>query len=243
MPQLPEIDIVEELNKISKQGFIKSLRANDTGVGYTLERILGIKENNDAEPDFLFNGTPVELKSQREHTSSNITLFTLEPPRGTKKEFADLKLLNKHGYISDGRKNLYITMQMDSCNPQGFKLELQDKNLLIVHSNGDIIWIYPLEYILAKIKKKLSHKVLLVTAESKEENGKELFHYKKADMYSEVTGENFIELIKSCAMVLEFRMHVGVKDNGKEWPRNHGTAFRLNLRYLDKLFLKKERIL
>lgn len=243
LARLPKIDIINELSKISKQGFIKSLRANNTGVGYTIEKILGIKENNDAEPDFLFNGIPVELKSQREHTSSNITLFTLEPPRGTKKEFADLKLLKKHGYISGGRKNLYITMQMNNYNPQGFKLDLQVKELLIVHKTEGVIWKYPIEYIFAKIKKKLSHKVLLVTAESKEEDGKEFFHYKKADMYSDVTDKNFIQLVKSCSLVLEFRMHIGIRANGKEWPRNHGTAFRLNLKHLDKLFLKKEKIL
>ena len=208
-----------------------------------METILEIKENNDAEPDFLFDGTPVELKAQREHTSSNITLFTLEPPRGTKGKFKDLQLLRRFGYIRDGRKNLYITMQIDNSNPQGFKLKLDDsEKLLIIHDKEGIIWRYPIHYLFAKIKKKLSHKVLLVTAESKDADGKEFFHYKKADLFSEVTEKGFIELIKSNSLVVEFRMHIGVK-NGREWARNHGTAFRLNLRHLDKLFSKRENIL
>jgi hypothetical protein len=243
MVNLVEINIRNELKKLSNQGFIESLRKNNTGIGFTLETKLGIKENNDAEPDFLFNNIPVELKAQREHTSSNITLFTLEPPRGTKGEFKDLKLLRKYGYMGDGRKNLYVTMKIDKTNPQGFKLQLDDnENLLISHNTDGIIWSYPIDYIFAKIKKKLSHKVLLVTAESKEEGDKEFFHYKKGRLYSKVTEEGFIELIKSNALVVEFRMHIGVKE-GREWARNHGTGFRLNLRHLDKLFAKKEIIL
>jgi len=243
MPELPKINIKEELEKISKLGFVKSLRAGNTGVGYTLETILKIKENNDAEPDFLFEEIPVELKSQRKHTSSNMTLFTLEPPRGTKGEFKDLKLLKKFGYVRNGRKNLYITMKTGIFNPQGFKLELDDsENLLIIHKKEGLIWKYPISYIFSKIKLKLSHKLLVVTADSKETDEGEFFHYTKAELFSEVTEEGFIELIKEGSLVIEFRMHVGIK-NRKEWARNHGTPFRLNLRHIDKLFLKKEEIL
>jgi len=244
LASLPEIDIAKELKRINKLGFIKSLRSNNTGIGYTIETILGIKENNDAEPDFLFNGTPIELKAQREHTSSNITLFTLEPPKKTKGNFKDLSLLKRYGYIRDGRKNLYVTMQIDKFNPQGFKLKLDDsENLLIIHKTGGIIWSYPIDYILAKIRQKLSHKVLLVNAKCGETgDGKETFHYIRGNLYSKITERGFIELIKANSLVIEFRMHIGVK-NGKEWARNHGTPFRLNLRHLDKLFIKKEKIL
>ena len=237
---LRQIDIEKELKTISKLGFLKSLRKDDTGVGYTLETLLKIKENNDAEPDFIFNGIPVELKTQREHTSSNITLFTLEPPRGTKGKFKDIELLKKYGYVRDGRTNLYVTMAVgELCNPQGFKLELNDKTLLITHSKDGIIWTYPIEYIVAKIKKKLSHKVLLVTAEAKVINEEEHFHYKKAELFSNVTEKGFIDLIRAKSLVIEFRMHI----NSKGGARNHGTPFRINLRHLDKLFANRKKIL
>jgi len=237
---LPKIDIENELKIISNLGFLKSLRKDNTGVGYTLETLLKIKENNDAEPDFIFKDIPVELKTQREHTSSNITLFTLEPPRGTKGKFKDIELLRKYGYVRKGRTNLYVTMAVgELCNPQGFKLELNDKTLLITHNKEGIIWTYPIEYIVAKIKKKLSHKVLLVTAESKVINGEEHFHYKKAELFSNVTEKGFIDLIRSKSLVVEFRMHI----NSKGGARNHGTPFRINLRHLDKLFSNRKRIL
>lgn len=62
---LPEIDIKNKLSEISKKGFIKSLRKDNTGIGFTLETLLGIKENNLGEPDFIYKGLKVELKAQR----------------------------------------------------------------------------------------------------------------------------------------------------------------------------------
>lgn len=240
MNNLIKIDIIKELKKISESGFIKSLRANNTGVGYTLETTLGIKENNDADPDFFYNGFPVELKSQREHTSSNMTLFTLEPPRGTKGGLNDINLLKKYGYIRDERKNLYVSMQIDKYNPQGFKLKLDDsENLLIIHKEDGIIWSYPINYLFEKIKKKLAHRLLVVTAESKNTKEGEFFHYKKGILFSKVTEKGFINLIKANSLLVEFRMHI----NEKGGARNHGTPFRLSLRHIDKLFLKKKKIL
>ena len=52
--KLPKIAIDKELKKVSEKGFIRSLRANNTGVGYTLETLLKIKENNVREYMLLF---------------------------------------------------------------------------------------------------------------------------------------------------------------------------------------------
>ena len=43
---LPEIDIKKELEKLKEKGYIKSLRKDNTGIGFTVETLLGIKENN-----------------------------------------------------------------------------------------------------------------------------------------------------------------------------------------------------
>ena len=79
MSKLPKIDIVKELKKIFQKGFIKSMRSNDTGIGYTLETLLKIKENNSGEPDLIYKGIPAELKSQRKNATSRVTLMTKTP--------------------------------------------------------------------------------------------------------------------------------------------------------------------
>ncbi|MDD5041655.1 MAG: MvaI/BcnI family restriction endonuclease [Candidatus Peribacteraceae bacterium] len=70
---LPQIS--KALKELSKKRWVRSKRYHDTGIGKTLEDLLGIKENNLALPDFGV----MELKSQRANTPSMMTLFTKSP--------------------------------------------------------------------------------------------------------------------------------------------------------------------
>ena len=133
MRDLPKIDIVRELKEIFQQGYVKSLRSSDTGIGYTLETLLKIKENNSGEPDFDYNGLPVELKAQREKASSRVTLMTKTPQWNPLKP---KQIMEQFGYKDkEGRQALKITLTAKKFNPNGFKLEVDKKTerLNIVH--------------------------------------------------------------------------------------------------------------
>jgi hypothetical protein len=72
--------LIESIRKIFKQGWHKSVKAtldtrNDGAVGNTLETLLGLKENNLPIP----NAQEWELKGQRSHTTSLVTLKHIEP--------------------------------------------------------------------------------------------------------------------------------------------------------------------
>jgi hypothetical protein len=72
--------LIREIKSIAAQGWHKSIKEtknsrNDGAVGNTLENLLGIKENNLPIP----NAREWELKGQRSHTSSLITLKHIEP--------------------------------------------------------------------------------------------------------------------------------------------------------------------
>jgi len=58
--------------EIKNKGFVRSLRKGPTGVGYTFESLLGIKENNFATPDIQ----GIEIKTHRIGSNNLITLFT-----------------------------------------------------------------------------------------------------------------------------------------------------------------------
>ena len=45
-------ELLDKLKDISKLGFIKSLKKGDTGIGYTLETLLGIKANSSPLTDY-----------------------------------------------------------------------------------------------------------------------------------------------------------------------------------------------
>lgn len=72
--------LIQEIKSIAAQGWHASVKEtkdtrNDGAVGNTLETLLGIKENNLPIP----NAREWELKGQRSHTTSLITLKHLEP--------------------------------------------------------------------------------------------------------------------------------------------------------------------
>ena len=86
-------ELKHRLEQIKKQGFIKTHRAGDTGIGKTLEDLLQIKENNIPLHDI--RGV-AELKAYRKDAKSMLTLFTLEPlPKGGDR---DRFLLDNFGY-------------------------------------------------------------------------------------------------------------------------------------------------
>lgn len=64
----------QRLEQIKKQGFIKTHRVGDTGIGKTLEDLLQIRENNIPLHDIK---DVAELKAYRKDAKSMLTLFTL----------------------------------------------------------------------------------------------------------------------------------------------------------------------
>ena len=68
-------ELLKTLKKIKQQGFIKTHREGPTGIGKTLEDLLGIKENAVPGPDAILT----ELKSARKGSPSMLTLFTKSP--------------------------------------------------------------------------------------------------------------------------------------------------------------------
>jgi len=54
---------------------VRTHRSGNTGIGKTLEDLLGIEENNIPGPD----GAMIELKSSRKSATSMMSLFTKSP--------------------------------------------------------------------------------------------------------------------------------------------------------------------
>ncbi|MBU1204396.1 MAG: hypothetical protein KKE93_00625 [Nanoarchaeota archaeon] len=236
---LPEINIKEKLKVIKDKGFIKSLRKDNTGVGYTLETFLGIKENNIGEPDFTYNGLKVELKAQRKKAGSRVTLSTKSPIWDP---LRDRDIINKLGYIDKkGRKALKITLKIDRFNPKEFKLNLDEKEdkLEIVHKSFGIVCYFKFSELIDTIKTKLYENLLLVLADKKKEGEEEYFHYIEANLFSHFDETNFKELLIDGKIVWEFRMHL--KESG--FARDHGSGLRIGRKYLSNLFKKEEKIL
>lgn len=223
----------KELQEIKKQGFIKSHRVGDTGIGKTLEDELGIPENNIALPDFGV----MELKSQRINTQSMMTLFTKSPEGITNKE-----MRKRFGY-KDKKfhdiKCLRQTIIGNKKNAKGFYCEINRKaGKMFIKKDGVRIGFYSLSFLEEKAIKKIGDGLILVLANTKKERGREFFHYKKAYLLRDIEPVKFIKHLR-------YDIRLGVYRTGpkKGLPHDHGSAFRLPQKSIPHLFKVRKRLL
>ena len=216
---LPEIDLPKAIEELSKEGWIESLREGDTGIGKTIETMLNIPENNIGEPDCIYKGLEIELKSHRAHSKAMLTLFTLE---AGVRNLNDVELMKKYGYTDKkGRQALKVTLPSKQFSPQGLivKSDTENKKLKIIDKNNDELWIWSLP----NIKLKL-HNLCVIYAETKKENDKEYFKIVRAMLAINLKEDCFFKLVDEGIIKIDLRMHT--KENGTS--RNHGTGFRLS---------------
>lgn len=211
-------ELTKKLQEIKAKGYLPSLRKSSTGIGYTFENEMGLKETNIAVPDI---GGRVEIKTTRKKSSSLITLFTFNRSVW---QFEQKEIIQKYGYIDKkGRQALKTTLFYNRECPQNLSINVnEEKNLLILmHNSGEILAEWDLYKIIGIFYTKLS-RVLMVLADTKKEAGKEFFHFNKAFLLYNPDIRKFKEAIKKSVIGIDLRMHL--KENGG--VRNRGTGFR-----------------
>jgi hypothetical protein len=209
----------EKFKKIKDMGFVRTKRSGATGIGYTLESLLGISENNSANPDI----EGAELKAHRTNVSVLITLFTFNnkvwkmPP---------LEAVKKYGSIDkDGRKGLYYTMTLKP-NSAGLFLDVGKTEISVRHISGDIVAVWRLQALADRFIQKIPA-LLFVSTFTEERDGVEYFHYYRAQLMQGTSPELLLDQFRAENILVDLRLH----DKGT-MARNHGTGFRT---YEDKL--------
>jgi len=229
-------ELKHRLEQIKKQGFIKTHRAGDTGIGKTLEDLLQIKENNIPLHDI--RGV-AELKAYRKDAKSMLTLFTLEPlPKGGDR---DRFLLDNFGYSkrdNQRSKELHSTLSCKRYNNQNLRLSLS-KDKIRVKGKGKRLNIF---WDMASVKKKFEDKLpalVYVLADRKGMGSEEYFHFNEAYLLKDFSFDLFKKMIEKDQIVVDFRMYY--KPNGS--VRNHGTGFRVKINKLYNCFATKIRLI
>ncbi len=209
--------------EIKNKGYVKSLRKGPTGVGYTLETLLGIKENNIALPDI----SDIEIKAHRSNSNNLITLFTFNrkawilPP---------LEAIRKYGSADkNGRMGIYYTMSLKP-NSAGLFLFIDNLNISVRHISGEIIAQWNIENLAERFQEKIPA-LLFVSALTEERNGIEYFYYYRAQLMKGTTPSLLADQFREENLVIDLRLH----DKGTR-ARNHGTGFRVYEKKLPLLF-------
>lgn len=228
---------------IKERGWVTSNRTHDTGIGKTFEDLMGIVENNNFLADYK---DVLELKSSRELAQAMVTLFT-DAPTSPKKVNSILR--EKYGQIDQefGVKIIHSTFSTLKFNTFvekfGFKLDVDEANKKIsirikdLQSNKlDELEIYYTFDDLKKIIEKKCKYIAYIKAQSRKENGRELFKFVHASLLSGLTFEKFIECVKNGLIVYDIRLGVYRSGKNKGKAHDHGSGFRVLKNNLDKVF-------
>lgn len=247
-------ELVSQLKKIVDLGWIPSSRhGNHGGIGNTLEDLLGIEENNLPIP----NAAEWELKTQRQNTTSLITLFHCEPsPRALK--FVPQIFLPNYGWNHQEAGKKYLKDEMSfrqtvhgkTFSDRGFgvKVDRKNKKILISFDYRRIDskhqeWLSSVDKKIGleelnpqpywgfdDLEYKAGTKLLncfFVIADAKKEDRREFFNYTKIMMCRKFDFENFLKAIENAQILIDFDARTG---------HNHGTKFRIKQNCLPSLY-------
>jgi hypothetical protein len=255
------VEFIGKMVKIKEMGYVPSHREGDTGIGKTLEDLLGIAENNISGPDF----SNYELKAARKNSVSMLTLFTKAPqPANANKE-----LLEKCGYPSRKQilhsslrdssqnkltdytpriystnsaekaedKELHITVDALSWNSCKLKLSVRADRLYI--DNDKNVEAYYDNETLKDCFEKKYHTLIYILADHKGTRNNESFWFNEGYLLDGFSFQRFSELIAEGKLKVDIR--IGHYKDGR--LHDHGTGFRILPKYLPQCFKTINKIL
>ena len=239
--------IIGEYKKVKALGYVRSNRKNNTGIGKTFEDYIGVVENNLEEPDLA----GFEIKSHRAEASSYITLFTKAPDFPMK---ANAYLNNRFGtpYENNPSLNkLHTSMFATKFNTYSGKYSfrlINDRSARVIkigvydintHQLIDDRAGYTYESLTKVLKKKLKN-LFYVSAERKYKDGAEWFYFNHAEIYTEPSIENLLDLIDKGLIMYDIRIGSYQSGNKYGMPHDHGSGFRILEGNIHLLYGSKE---
>ncbi|SIQ01160.1 MvaI/BcnI family restriction endonuclease [Maribacter ulvicola] len=225
------IELLNKLKVISKKGFVKSEVNSDTGIGRTIESLLGIEMNSSKLPDYK----GIELKSFRDARNNRKGLFGKTPNWNLSKFKSRVEILDTFGYWEEGIFRLYNTMRGTGRNAQGLILRIEDKKDWLVENSdrpeiGNFL-VWELE-ILRKTLLKKHKETFWIKAESNIEDNNEYFHFKEVEHTKNPMVDKFEILIETGAITMDYP--IKRMPSGKVVDK--GCNFKLKANCLDLLF-------
>lgn len=231
-------ELLDLIQEISRRGFVPNLRPGDTGIGMTLETMLGIKANANKAPDYK----GIELKAKRlrgSGTDTRFSLFSKTPDWKLSPVGSAWNLLRDYGYVRDGRLQLYHELDAAKPNSLGLMLNVdaaqdwlrQDHVASDTKKNTHLL-TWPLEGLRMALLEK-HRQTFWVGAKVRGGRHAEEFHYIQVRHTRAPKVRNFDALLEGGVISLDLTLS---QKDGKEKARDHGYLFKINPRDFDALF-------
>jgi hypothetical protein len=230
---LYETELLDLLRDISGKGFVPSTTNADSGVGDTLEALLGIRRNSKRAPDYK----GIEIKSSRLNSrtgrqENRSTLFSKIPNWEVSRLKSAREILDNYGYISSssGRPALQVTLK-HIPNAQGLYLVFNDTDSKVenLFRKGDVseeVVAWKIDELEHSLREK--HKnTFWVKAKTAEIRGSEHFHYVQVIATSTPLVSNFSQLVDLGSIQMDYTISEKVKPDGGLKVRDHGYLWKI----------------
>lgn len=227
-------ELLSKLKAIHKMGFVDTITRGDTGIGMTLERLLGIPPNPDKAPDYK----GIEIKATRKKIGSQnrVNLFTQVPNWKMSKMNAQ-EILSTYGYIRDGRKQLYCTVNAASPNSQGLYFVV-DENIdtlfnKSVQTDSKIIKdvaLWELETLRNRLNEK-HRETFWVKATNRIESDIEQFRFDSVIHTRKPNSHLFGALLEQSIITMDYTL-----SQKETRVRDHGYIFKIKPANVELLF-------
>lgn len=225
-------ELVERLKGIAHRGFIASLRDGPTGIGYTLESLLGIEANTRKTPDYR----GIELKSKRWQRGSQLQTLFAKSPDWERSALNAHQMLKAFGYSKDGRLQLYCTVG-PSPNTLGLRSTTNDaSNTYEVQGKTGDTWesahLWSTSILETALVRKHRETFWVEALTQRSPSGREEFHYFRAVHTQQPLAGNLTTLLEIGKVTLDYTL--SERQNGT--VRDHGYLFRMKDADRDLLF-------
>jgi len=234
----PAKELLEKMKEVAKLGYVQTKRIGDTGVGFTLETLLGIEANSSKSPDY--RGIEIKSKRQRGGAGRRTTIFSQVPNWNLSRLKGSKELLDERGRYSEKKKRNQLFHELSVVKANSFDLRLQidpsNDHLKQVWTAQepymmDVLWELPL------LKQRLSEKhqeTFWVTAETDGKNGTETesFWYRNIKHTGGLDSTVFPILLELGVITLDYT----IKETPSGGAKDQGYLFKMNSSDLDLLF-------
>jgi hypothetical protein len=261
-------DLIEQIREVCNVGWHRSVKntidtRNDGAVGNTLEKLLGIEENNLPIP----NAREWELKGQRKHSTSLITLKHIEPSPTAARIVSNI-LLPLYGWphAKAGVKypkeemSFRSTTSATAFTNRGFRIvvDRDAKKIRFIfdstkadRTNTDISeWLSSVDIRIGlgpispepywgfdDLKYAIGTKItncFYVVADTKVESRHEYFKYESLYILSGFSFDKLIKCLEDGHVLIDFDARTG---------HNHGTKFRLRQGHWPDLYSSVRKVI
>jgi len=224
-------ELLSHFDQVSSMGWVDSLRTGDTGIGYTFETLIGIKENNDQRADFRGIEIKCKLRKERLSPSGKINLFQHGPrwslPGPNRERLKVIGAPNEKGILS-----CHSQVSTTPNNRDLWVNPAQAEEVLHLFKSVDSIGYWRYQSLAKRLMEKHSRAVF-IKAERRSSGERVQYSYKDLLYCERPDISRFLSLVDARRIVFEFLMHLN--ENGR--VRNRGYPWRLvDERDLEQLF-------